>query len=157
MSKGQHTRVRNILLTNAHYCREHLGVLPRTIHIVMPGQRYCRGSHGDAKREKHGDFHVVGDQGILVWEEYRQPLTFDMLDKCWDHYHRGRGSQVVVHCAAGLHRSPTITLALLSRASLTDPLYILPELLDGMREYPIPASPHFDVDDLRTVNEWLHT
>jgi protein-tyrosine phosphatase len=101
-------------------------------------------------------FHFDECNAVLGWDEYRQPLTLDMLNACanWYSAQREMGHLCMIHCAAGLHRSPTIALALLMKMERQTYGDAWAKLTLGMQRYANPAKPMFETEDIDRVVLW---
>lgn len=137
-----------------------------SLHISTPGEEMCLAASRSRtlvgpKSHKHQHLHLsVGGHATLWWEEYNQPLTMAMLDKVSDWYasftsKQGKDLPVLVHCADGRHRSPTIVAAILCHHHGWDLMDAIPHLTMCVSEYSPPAHILLNGEDLKTLTQWL--
>jgi len=147
-----------LYLGNAKWCahrEKHLNY--KTLHITTPGEEMCPEAILVRDDLEHGDLLDDGTGGkVMGWGEYTEDLLPHMVLESIEWYREVRdgGNRALVHCAAGVHRSTTICLALLAveEMSLWESI---PLVIDAMRKYPKPDSPHWEQEDLETVSRVL--
>lgn len=143
-------------------CRDVKGI--RTLHITTPGEEMCAEAFLVRHKLKHGSMLDDGRGGLVMgWNEYLEPLTMDMLRGAVDWYKSVKedGDSAFVHCAAGLHRSPTVCLALLASDGMS--LWkSIPLVIDRMRKYgtsiknkKLSYSPMWEQADLELVAKFV--
>jgi len=152
----RHTKVTDrIYLGDVYCCREvGQGANTPTLHITSPGEEFCGMAKEAAGYLMHEDLvQWGGGDAVLGWDEFNQPLTHHMLHQCekWAEKH----DEVFIHCHAGLHRSPTVALALACVLDGMDFFDAIALVGEAMREYDISVAPQWTGADLRTVSKWL--
>jgi predicted protein tyrosine phosphatase len=164
---GQYTKVtERILLGNAVACGGLGAKALGSLHISTPGEEMCLAAMRSRqlvapKDLQHERLHLsVGGHATLWWDEYSQPLTMAMLDKVSDWYASFSAKQlkdrpVLIHCAAGRHRSPTIAMALLCHHYGWDITDATHHLTKCVASYTPPARILLEGPDLKTLGQWL--
>lgn len=152
---GQFTKLSDRLhLGNAEHCRQFNPRIP-TLHIQSPTEAFCGHGQHDLVHSEHGSATFVDKANVvLIWDEYKQDLTHAMLDHARVWFESHAPNPVFIHCAAGLHRSTTFSIAMLMVEGLEFEDAIA-KLCKGMARYQFPYPPFLEGDDLRTVRSWI--